>query len=218
MGPAGNAHAGHDLELVARAAVGDLDARAAIVARDRLSTCEACAALAAELRAIVAATRELGAAGLAAPSHAPRDFRLTEADAARLRRVGVIGRAVPSAWFAGRARGLGPALATLGLVGLLVSVGLPGLSGGAASQSTRQEIGASGQYDHASPVPALGPAATDTQALQSSNDPTRTRDKSREQVTLGVPPSVVVAVISAAMLVIGLALLVAAHRRRRAGP
>ena len=71
----------HDETLIARLAVDDLaDRRARRPARPRLvADCPACAELLADLRAIAAAT-----AALPAPRRT-RDFRLTEADAARLR-------------------------------------------------------------------------------------------------------------------------------------
>ena len=211
-------HDGHDLELVARAAAGELDAREVEAARLAIAGCGACAALEADLRAIAAATRDLGAPGEATSIRAPRDFRLSPADAARLRRHGALGLARPSAWVGGRARGLGGALATLGLVGLLVSTGLPGFSGGAASPSAGQEFGATGQKDNASPIPAMGPLASDAYTLVASGDPSRIVDPSRDQLARPITPSAAVAAASIALLVLGLALLVTDRPRRRAGP
>ena len=113
-------HATHDVELIAREASGDLAAGEALAARDLLASCPACVALAGDIRAIAAATRELRSVpDQATTARAPRDFRLTEADATRLRRRSWFGiRSWPSP---GRVRGLGGALATLGLVGVLVS-------------------------------------------------------------------------------------------------
>jgi hypothetical protein len=215
--PRRTTHDGHDLELVARAAAGDLDAREVEAARLAIAGCGACAALDADLRAIAAATRDLGAVGESASIRAPRDFRLSAEDAARLRQHGVLGLARPSAWVGGRARGLGGALATLGLVGLLVSTGLPGFSGGAASPSAGQELGVTGQKDNASPVPAMGPQASDTYTLVASGEPARIVDPSRDQLAPPITPSAAVAA-SIALLVLGLVLLVMGRPRRRAGP
>jgi hypothetical protein len=211
-------HDGHDLELVARAAAGDIDAREVEAARLAIAGCGACAALEADLRAIAAATRDLGAPGEATSIRAPRDFRLSAEDAARLRQHGVLGLARPSAWVGGRARGLGGALATLGLVGLLVSTGLPGFSGGAASPSAGQELGATGQKDNASPVPAMGPLASDAYTLVASGNPARIVDASRDQLAPPITPSAAVVAASIALLVLGFALLVTGRPRRRAGP
>ncbi|MEW5992679.1 MAG: hypothetical protein AB1736_15230, partial [Chloroflexota bacterium] len=166
------------------------------------------------------ATRALGAtrsvAGAAAAGRrASRDFRLSPADAARLRQRGPLGIAWPASWATRRSRGLGGALATLGLVGLLVAAGLPGLAGGTASAPDVIEMGTN--WQKASAAPHVGPAAGDRPAPASSGDPTRAEDQAREQVA---PPSpvTVLAVGSAAALVLGLVLLIAGSRRGRAGP
>jgi hypothetical protein len=95
-----------------------------------LAGCAGCAALRDDLAAIRGAMTSLPA-----PARR-RDFRLTEADAARLR---------PSGWrrLAGwlvapgsSVRPLATGLATLGVVGLLLTAGLPGVGGGAATLST----------------------------------------------------------------------------------
>ena len=218
-------HDRHDLELVARLAAGDLGPGETLAARDLLATCDACAALAADLRAIATATRELGSAAAraasgssAASAVAPRDFRLTAADAARLRQPGFLGRAGVSAWPAGVARGVGGALATLGLVGLLVSAGLPAFSGGSASAPTREELGSGGAVDGASPVPAMWPPATDLYAISSSSEPPRTNDASRDGTSPAPTPWRVATIVSLMALVTGLALLLLARARHRPGP
>ncbi len=72
----------HDETLIARLAADDLDERETADARAQIAGCPACAALDADLRSIIAAT-----AALPAPRRT-RDFQLTAADAARLRRTG----------------------------------------------------------------------------------------------------------------------------------
>lgn len=212
------AHDRHDLELVARAAAGDLDPGDARTARNLLASCDACAVVAADLRAIASATRELGsAAARAASTAAPRDFRLTAGEAARLRRRGFLDRAGLSAWGARRARGFGGALVTLGLVGLLVSAGLPAFSGGASAPAS-EELGSGGARDDASPVPAIFPAPTDVQALASSGEPPTTDDRSGNGASSALTPSRVVTIVSIAVLLTGLALLLIGRAQHRTWP
>jgi hypothetical protein len=171
-------HERHDLELVARAAAGDLASGEAIADRDLLAWCHSCASLTADLRAIASATRQLPtAAARSAVLPAPRDFRLTAADAAHLRPGGLNGlvrRLGGGRGFGSPARGLGGALATLGLVGLLVSVAIPGLggTGGAiAGADGQHEDGAS--KTSASAVAAMFPTASDAYALSATGEPSR---------------------------------------------
>jgi hypothetical protein len=122
----------HDETLIVRLAAADLDGESADVARARVSACPACAELLADIRAIAAAT-----AALPAPRRS-NDFRLTEADAARLRPIGwrrLLGLVNgPSLAFI---RPLATGLATLGIVGLLVAALPGGLGlGGAATVPT----------------------------------------------------------------------------------
>ena len=210
--------ASHDLELVARAAAGDLAAGEAMAAHERLATCEPCAELAADLRSIAAATRDLGSAATwAATTAAPRDFRLTEADAARLRRRPFLGVGAALVWIGGRARGLGGVLATLGLVGLLVSAGLPALFGGAAGAPASEELGSGINKDMASPIAAMLPSATDAGELAGSDDPTRITDQSRDRTASPPAASAVLAIASGAFLVAGVALLLIGRVRHRPG-
>jgi hypothetical protein len=210
---------------VARLAAADLGSGEAAAARDLLATCDACAALAVDLRAIATATRELGSAAVraasassAASALAPRDFRLTAADAARLRRRGLLGRVAVSTRPAEWTRGVGGALATLGLVGLLVSAGLPAFSGGAASAPTREERASGGAADSASPVPAMWPPATDLHALAASSEPSRTNDASGDGTSPVLTPWRVATIVSLVVLVTGLALLLIGRARYRTGP
>jgi hypothetical protein len=77
-------HAGHDRLLVAALAAGDLAGTDRDHALDLTRSCSACAELHDDLVAIARAT-----AVVPPPVAArPRDFQLTPADAARLRRVG----------------------------------------------------------------------------------------------------------------------------------
>jgi hypothetical protein len=112
-------HAEHDLLLVAAHSAGDVDEAQRSAAEALLAGCPDCRVLAADLRAIAAATSVLPAAVRT------RDFTLRPEDAARLRPRGW--RRLAAALGPTRLellRPVGPVLMTLGIVGLLVS-GLP---------------------------------------------------------------------------------------------
>jgi hypothetical protein len=238
-------HEAHDLELIARAAAGDLAASEAVAARDQIASCDVCAALAGDLRAIAAATREFGAAASrAAAPPAPRDFRLTETDAARLRRRGFLGLGRIVGANGGRARGLGGALAALGLVGLLVSAGMPSLFLGAGGAATSESVGGAAtsesvggaatsesvggaaasesadgiSKDRASMPAELAPAATDGYAVAATGEPARLTDAvAQDDDTPTVGGSVILAIGSIGFLVSGLVLLLASRTGRRSG-
>jgi hypothetical protein len=127
------AHAAHDEVLLAAFAAGDdlaLDeaARATALAAD----CPHCAAVVSDIRGLMAAT-----AALPAPARA-RDFRLSDADAARLRPAGW--RGLVAAFGDARlafTRPLAAGLVTIGFAGLLVAIA-PGVlapAGGSGSFS-----------------------------------------------------------------------------------
>jgi hypothetical protein len=111
-------HAAHDMTIVAALAArpSDLDVRTASSARAQVAACEACADVLADLLAL-----QTTLPTTATPAR-PRDFRLTDADAARLRRSGwrrVLG------FFGsprdGFSRPLAIGFTTLGLAGLLIA-------------------------------------------------------------------------------------------------
>ena len=232
------AHERHDLELVARAAAGDLAVSEAIAARDLLASCEACASIAADLRAIAVATRALpSASSLAAATRTPRDFRLTRADARRLRREGVLGLrgrfGVGRTGFGDIARGLGGALATLGLVGLLVSVGIPALGGGlgagagagrevssAANPASAATAATAASKDNASPAPAPDASGVGA-ALYATDSAIRTEGAipTESQVpgpgTSSATPWTIAAGVSVVLLGAGIALVLIGWRSRR---
>jgi len=113
-------HADHDQLAVASFAAGDAVDLELERARQLVAGCASCAALFADLQALQAAT-----ASLPAPRRI-RDFRLTEADAARLRPRGW--RSILAAFGSPRlafTQPLAVGMATLGIVGLLVA-SLPG--------------------------------------------------------------------------------------------
>lgn len=137
-------HDRHDALVVAALAARDLTGAERDLAADLIRTCTDCAALHDDLIAIAAAT-----AVVPPPiTTTPRDFRLTPADAARLRpagwrRLGDVLRAPRLAAM----RPLGAGLTTLGLVGLLignvqVAPASPAASG-AAGAGTQVQDGSS---------------------------------------------------------------------------
>ncbi len=103
-------HAAHDELLLARFFGDDLGERERRQAVDLVASCPDCATFVADLEAISGAT-----AALPVPPR-PRDFSLTEADAARLRR----GRATRLFGWLGRTRALGGSMAAVGLAGFVV--------------------------------------------------------------------------------------------------
>jgi hypothetical protein len=158
------AHAGHDELLIARLYGSDVDDRERARALELVGGCDECAALYADLGAIAEAT-----AALPVPAR-PRDFALTEEDAARLRPRR---RGLARLLGAGRRRSFGGALAALGFSGLVLTsalsmfgtaatsvsldAGMPGerLAGQAADASEAQNFVASSA---AVPAATAGPA------------------------------------------------------------
>ena len=153
-------HAQHDLELIAGHAAGDLTDTDHSRAETLLQSCTTCAELRADLVAIASATRALPAA-----AGAPRDFRIDAAQAARLRRGGLIKSLLrPFAAPRSTARPVATAFTSLGLAGLLVANILPSLFGSAASLApVREQTGAgapaASAASAASEAPIVRPAA-----------------------------------------------------------
>lgn len=130
VNPAPPSHAQHDGLLVAAHAAGDVGGDELRAARELVATCPECARLFDDLRLIQTAT--------AAIPTVPRtrDFRLTAADAGRLRGRGwrrlLAPLRSPRFAFAGP---VGVGLATLGIVGLLVA-SVPGVLTTSSALST----------------------------------------------------------------------------------
>ena len=123
-------HAQHDLDLIAGHAAGDLVDTQRIHADALLQSCANCADLRRDLVAIASATRTLPA------TPAPRDFQLSPAQAARLRRGGWRKSLLrPFAAPSSPARPFAMAFTSLGLAGLLVTSILPALIGGSAASA-----------------------------------------------------------------------------------
>ena len=119
------AHSNHDELLIVRLFGGDVDDHERAIALDLLGECEDCAALFADLVATADAM-----AALPVPAR-PRDFALTEADAARLRKAR---RGLGFFSALRRTRALGGSLVALGLVGIVATASL-GILGGTAGTS-----------------------------------------------------------------------------------
>ena len=214
-------HALHDEELVAAFAAGDID-DAADEARARtfIERCATCRDLHRDLIGIRAAIRASGTAEQrAATMTAPRDFRLSVGDAARLRPGTPIERIATKLGFRARlglgiatfGRPVGAAMATFGLVGLLVgSVTLNGgllfVAGSAGAPASAPGIDQTGPAPEATAdLSAFGPLAT-------SLDGKGGVETANRDLLAGQSLSVVLLGGSAALLVLGLALIVAARR------
>lgn len=145
----------HDETLVARLATDDLAARELEVVRVQVDECPACAELLADLISITAAT-----ARLPGPQRT-RDYRLTEADAARLRPPGWRGllARLGSPGFA-FVKPLAGGLTALGVAGLILA-SLPSAfmgSSAASNPNIFSDSAAGGAApSQAAPAPALGP-------------------------------------------------------------
>ncbi len=220
-------HESHDAELVARFSAGDATTAEVDEAQRWIETCPECSALASDLRAIASATREMSALAGAGVPAAPRDFRLTPGDAARLRR--------PRPWqifgtlrAPGALRGLGGALATLGLVGLLVGAGLPALLGGVGGSAASGSAEGPDATVFGAFAPVAPAATADTRLeIKATGDPQADAEAEAGATTAGEPAAAsrdgalssqaTVALGSFATLVLGLALLLASRRGSRQG-
>jgi hypothetical protein len=216
------AHPDHDTILVAALAAGDLADLALADAEALVAACPECARLRADLLAIAAATK-----ALPAPVRS-RDFRLTPAQAERLRPSG------PRRWLAAFAsprlavtRPLAVAFTTLGIAGLLLTAipaaGPLGVFSGAAQReaaggASDENIQIEGVDD---PIPApassggwsatddgsaLGPRASDA---DDANDPARDREVSAAESADEPVQRPWLLVLSLAMLSAGVGLFAA---------
>src|ERR1035437_6272559 len=134
-------HSNHDELLIVRLFGGDVDDRERARAIDLLGECEDCAALFADLGATADAT-----AALPVPAR-PRDFTLTEADAARLRKAR---RGIGFLSALRRTRAIGGSLVAIGLVGIVATASLGILGGTAGANLTSNRSGAFGFSDRKS--------------------------------------------------------------------
>jgi hypothetical protein len=220
-------HALHDEELIAAYAAGDIeDPTEQERARSLVERCATCRDIHRDVALIRTATRASGsAAERAATMSAPRDFRLTADDAARLRPGSPIARVARRLGWRARldlgiaafGRPVGAAMATFGVVGLLI--GSLALGGGPGSlfsaQSAGSPSGAPGAEGH-------GPAASPTVHRTSFGPESTDQDSKGPDLVPGVANTgnrgaAAVALLggSIAFVVLGIALFVAARRLTR---
>jgi len=121
-------HVTHDLHVLAAAADRTVDDTTRSAAERQAADCRDCAALFADLRSISA-----GLAELPRELAVTRDFRISPERAARLRPAGWRGLVQALFGTGPSLRPFASALTTLGIAGLLLTVGLPGLVGGFSS-------------------------------------------------------------------------------------
>lgn len=152
-------HATHDELLLARLYGDDVDQTERAAALDQMASCAECADFFADLSSISTAL-----VALPVPPRR-RDFSLTEADAARLRRRGT-GWSVPG--LIARTRLLGRAMVAVGVAGVLVigtaTAFLPAGAGGGADHYN----GRSGELNAAAAPVAGSPAYAAGSAAQGS--------------------------------------------------
>lgn len=153
-----SSHGGHDVLILAAAADHDPEPETLALVERMTRECTECAAIAADLRSLAR-----GLAELPPEAPAPRDFRITDVQAARLRRGGFLRRLLEPFGVDGLP-GLKPlanALTVVGLAGILltnlpVSL-LPG-AGSAAAPLDQDRSTAGGAYE--APASAAPEAVT----------------------------------------------------------
>ena len=218
-------HALHDEELVAAYAADDIENAAERErARTMVDRCATCRDIHRDVALIRIATRASGTAvQRAATLSAPHDFRLTAEDATRLRPGSPIARverrfgwrARLDVGIAAFGRPVGAAMATFGVVGLLV--GSLALGGGPGSLFSAQSAGGATSAPGAE---GISPGAT--QIVDRTNfGPQATAQDAKSPVPVsggrdsGDRANAPVALLggSIALLVVGIGLFLAARRR-----
>lgn len=204
------AHAVHDPVAVAAHAVADTSVEAVVGAR-LVAACAECAALAADLRGLATATAALKAV----PMSAPRDFRLSEADARRLSRRGWLARLTGTSdgVGSGRLQGFGGAVAALGLAGFVVAFVGPSTAMDAANGAFggTREGPAAGATQQVAPV--VGPAASGEST--EMNDGTAKNHDLDGAAADDIAARQTLAIVSGSAVVAGLGLVLAGRTRRR---
>lgn len=212
-----SAHGTHDLELIAGLAAGDLTGAEVARAEALVRSCADCALIADDLRAIAASVRTVGSAFSAGGAPAPRDFRLTAEDAARLQRGSgsrSIWRFAPRSWM----RGAGVALATFGLVGVLISaapinfLGAGGTAAGVPS-SAGNDLG----FTAASLEPQQQAPDATSPAIKASDQPERNLAVGGVEPPEAAPALNPVTAVGFGALVAGIGLILGSRRNRRSG-
>lgn len=214
-------HALHDEELIAAFAAGDVEeAGDAERARSLVERCAFCRDLHRDLTAIRTAIQASGTAAQRAGTRAaPRDFRLTADDAARLRPGSPIARVAARLGWRARVglgvaafgRPVGSAMATFGVVGLLIGSLTLGGSPLASTTGAAAPSAAPGM-DNTGPAPettddrfSSGPLSTARNSGVEAG-PTSGRDGG------GLTASLVLLGGSIALLAVGIVLILASRR------
>lgn len=220
-------HGVHDLLLVAEYAAGDAQGNDRALAEALVAACDECAALVIDLQAI-----EQAVTALPAPAR-QRDFRLTPADAQRLRPHGV--RGLVAAFARPRlehAHPVAAGLTMLGLTGILITGLSFGWAGSAAApsgaatgnDSVFQIEAAPGAAEGATAPPDIGetglgggaPAASSDRAAAAASPATRIGDADVPAVQpASFPTRLVILIGSVVLALAGLLLYLAARRQRR---
>lgn len=231
-------HALHDEELIAAFAAGDLDGTPeAERARSITERCATCRDLHRDVIGIRLVVRASGsAAQRSATVVAPRDFRLSVEDAARLRPASPIARIGVRLGFRARlglgivafGRPVGAAMATLGVAGLLIGsltlggVPITGLGGSAAGASAAPAANSGPGVQDSRPAPESTTVRTNY-GPPSTPDDTKAGAQTIDGREAGASTGTVVLIGgSIGLLVVGLGLIVASRRnaatvRERAG-
>jgi hypothetical protein len=214
-------HALHDEELVAAFAVDGDAADDPSRARTLIERCTTCRDLHADLVAIGAVVRSAERAeAVAAVRPAPRDYRLTASDAARLRGGNslqrVAARLVDAIATFGRP--VGASLAAFGVVGLLVGSVTLGSLGGAASMPLSgpgAQAPAATQESGAVNGAAASPAADRSTQEPEASDARQGFTLAGEDAGLTSDGTSLLFAGSISLVVVGAALLLAGSRRHR---
>lgn len=163
--PMPSPHAAHVLTLIAALAARtpDLAESQTATANEQVASCDACAALLADLVTLQAALP------MTSTPPRPRDFSLTPADAERLRRtgwrrfLGLIGSARDNV-----SRPLAVGFTSLGVAGLLLA-SASSLIGGGTTQAILSPVGAA--VEQAAPAPSAAPMASGAPAAAAASAP-----------------------------------------------
>jgi hypothetical protein len=181
------AHAGHDVLILAAAADHDPDPATLAVVDRMTASCPECAALAADLRSLAS-----GLADLPPEVPAPRDFRITDVQAARLRQGGLLRRLLRPFGADGlpALRPLAGALTVVGLAGILLTslpAGLQLGAGPAAAPAQNEDRSVSGAGAYGAAAPSTVPQAVTASSGANAGPGTKT-DSPAPSVETVTPP------------------------------
>ena len=215
--PQSLSHGAHDLELIAGLVAGDLVGAEAARAEALVGSCSDCELIAEDLRAIATSVRRIGSAFAGGGATAPRDFRLSAADATRLKRGAGSWfgwTSVPRTWM----RGAGLALATFGLVGVLISAVPLNFLGAAGTAGALSSAGSDQSFTAASLGPQQPAPDATSAAIKASSQPERNLAVGNVEAPATIPALNPITAVGAGALVAGIGLILGSRRNRRSGP